>query len=186
VALFRYELIQDVIDTRLSTKQRGLLVRAIAAREHPGPFGDTVRVSRQTIDRWCRWWKAGGFAALVPRPARVAPRTPAEVLELAAAFKRENLARTATQVARILRATSGWSPSERTLQRHFERLELTAAAPSTPQVFGRFEASRPNELWTGDALCRNRHKASYVDSAVMPNGPTIRCWVRRSPTPKSA
>jgi len=152
VALFRYELIQDVIDTRLSTKQRGLLVRAIAAREHPGPFGDTVRVSRQTIDRWCRWWKAGGFAALVPRPARVAPRTPAEVLELAAAFKRENLARTATQVARILRATSGWSPSERTLQRHFERLELTAAAPSTPQVFGRFEASRPNELWTGDAL----------------------------------
>jgi putative transposase len=152
VALFRYELIQDVIDGRLSTKQRGPLVRAIAAREHVGPFGETVRVSRQTIDRWCRWWKAGGFAALVPQPARVAPRTPAEVLELAAAIKRENLARTATQVARILRAQSGWSPSERTLQRHFERLELGTPAPAVPAVFGRFEASRPNELWTGDAL----------------------------------
>ena len=101
VALFRYELIQDVIDARLSTKQRGPMVRAIAAREHVDPFGQVVRVSRQTIDRWCRWWKAGGFAALVPRPARVAPRTPAEVLDLAAAVKRENLARTATQVARI-------------------------------------------------------------------------------------
>lgn len=152
VALFRYELIQDVIDVRLSTKQRGPLVRQIAAREHVGPFGEKVVVSRQTIDRWCRWWRAGGFAALVPRPARVQPRTPAEVLELAAAIKRENLARTATQVARILRASAGWSPSERTLQRHFERLELTAPAPRTPEVFGRFEAARPNELWTGDAL----------------------------------
>jgi putative transposase len=152
VALFRYELIQDVIDVRLSTKQRGPMVRAIAAREHVDPFGATVRVSRPTIDRWCRWWRQGGFTALVPRPAKVTPRTPAEVLDLAAAIKRENLARTATQVARILRATSGWSPSERTLQRHFERLELTVAAPSAPEVFGRFEAARPNELWTGDAL----------------------------------
>jgi putative transposase len=114
VALFRYELIQDVIDVRLSTKQRGPLVRAIAAREHDGPFGEKVTVSRQTIDRWCRWWKAGGFAALVPRPAKVTPRTPAEVLDMAAALKRENLARTAAQVARILRAQSGWSPTERT------------------------------------------------------------------------
>jgi putative transposase len=152
VALFRYELIQDVIDVRLSTKQRGPLVRAIAAREHDGPFGEKVTVSRQTIDRWCRWWKAGGFTALVPRPAKVTARTPAEVLDLATALKRENLARTAAQVARILRAQSGWSPTERTLQRHFERLQLRAPALSPAQVFGRFEADRPNELWVGDAL----------------------------------
>jgi putative transposase len=151
VALFRYELIQEVINPVLSTRQRGVLVRELAAREHNGPFGEKIRVARNTIDRWVRWWRTGGFAALVPQPARVQPRTPAEVLDLAAAIKKENLARTATQVARILRAQSGWSPSERTLQRHFERLEL-AAPPPTPQVFGRFEASRPNEIWTGDAL----------------------------------
>jgi putative transposase len=151
VALFRYELIQDVIDVRLSTKQRGPLVRALAAKEHDGPFGEKIRVSRQTIDRWCRWWKAGGFAALVPRPAKVTPRTPAEVLDMAAALKRENLGRTAAQVARILRAQSGWSPTDRTLQRHFERLELRAVA-APREVFGRFEADRPNELWVGDAL----------------------------------
>jgi putative transposase len=152
VALFRYELIQDVIDVRLSTKQRGPLVRALAAKEHDGPFGEKVRVSRQTIDRWCRWWRQGGFAALVPRPAKVTPRTPAEVLDMAAALKRENLARTAAQVARILRAQSGWAPTERTLQRHFERLELRVPAAGPAEVFGRFEADRPNELWTGDAL----------------------------------
>jgi putative transposase len=170
VALFRYELIQEVIDPALSTRQRGPMVRALAAREHDGPFGEKVRVARNTIDRWCRWWRTGGFAALVPQPARVPPRTPAEVLDLAAAVKKENLGRTATQVARILRAQSGWSPSERTLQRHFERLELHAPPPSPAQVFGRFEAARPNEIWTGDALCRSRHNASYVDCPVMPHG----------------
>jgi putative transposase len=151
--LFRYELIQDVIDPALSTRARGRLVRELAAREHPGPFGIPVRVARPTIDRWARWWRAGGFEALVPRPARVEPRTPAEVLDLAVALKRETPQRTAAQIVRILRAQSGWAPSERTLQRHFARLELDRELAETPrQGFGRFEADRPNELWTGDAL----------------------------------
>ncbi|MGI5182410.1 helix-turn-helix domain-containing protein [Dactylosporangium sp. CA-152071] len=146
VALFRYRLIQDVIDVRLTSRERGVLATVIADREHDGPFGEKITVSRPTIDRWCRWWRRDGFAGLVPQPAQVRPRTPAEVLDMAAGLKRENLARTATQIARILRASTGWSPSERTLQRHFERLELYAPAPSGPaqtEVFGRFEADRP-------------------------------------------
>lgn len=152
VALFRYELIQEVIDPRLSSRARGRLVRQLAQREHPGILGGTVRISRPTIDRWARQWRAGGFEALVPSPARVSARTPAEVLALAAALKRENPVRTAAQVARILRAQSGWAPSERTLQRHFVRLALDGDVATRPQVFGRFEADRCNELWTGDAL----------------------------------
>ena len=155
VGLFRYELIQDVIDPALSTRQRGRRARELAAIEHAGPFGEKIRLSRNTIDRWARWYRTGGFDALVPQAAVVHPRTPAEVLDLAAALKRENPERTAAQVRRILRATSGWAPSDRTLQRHFERLELrgkTGASPGGSQVFGRFEASAPNELWTGDAL----------------------------------
>ena len=119
----------------------------------PGPFGEPVRVSRPSLDRWIRAWRSGGFDALMPPARQVTLRTPAEVLELAAALKRENPARTAAQVARMLRASGGWSPSERTLQRHFVRLELTTRPDgSPPPVFGRFEAARPNELWTGDAL----------------------------------
>jgi putative transposase len=60
VALFRYTLIQEVIDPSLSTRQRGALVRAIAAAEHDGPFGEKVTVARNTIDRWVRWWRTGG------------------------------------------------------------------------------------------------------------------------------
>jgi putative transposase len=155
VGLFRYELIQEVIDPQLSARQRGKLVRALAEAIHTDPFGARVRVSRPTIDRWIRWWRAGGFEALVPAPARVLPRTPVEVLEVAVALKRENPRRTAAQIVRILRAQSGWAPSERTLQRHFERLELDrelAAGGSAPEVFGRFEAQQVNEIWTGDVL----------------------------------
>lgn len=153
VGLFRYSLIREAADAKLSTKQRGRLVRALAQREHAGPFGTPVRVSRATIDRWIRDWRRGGFDALVPSPRRVAARTPAEVLELAAALKKEVPERTAAQVAAILRAHSGWAPDERTLQRHFVRLELnTRPDGSPPRAFGRFEAEAPNVRWTGDAL----------------------------------
>ena len=155
VALFRYSLIQEVISPHLTAAQRGRRVRQLAAGRHAGPSGELVRVSYQSINRWKRAYLDGGFGALVPAPRQAAPRTPAEVLELAAALKRENPERTAAQVQRILRATSGWAPSDRTLQRLFERLELNRPAADgdgQQQVFGRFEASRPNELWTGDAL----------------------------------
>jgi putative transposase len=154
VGLFRYELIQAVIDPALSTRQRGKLVRELAQATHTDPFGARVRISRQTIDRWIRRWRAGGFEALVPTPARVSPRTPGEVLEIAVALKRENPERTAAQIARIMYSQSGWAPSERTLQRQFVRLELDRElrAADPPEVFGRFEADRCNELWVGDVL----------------------------------
>jgi len=153
VGLFRYSLIREAADRGLPGRQRGRLVRALAEDEHAGPFGERVRISRATIDRWIRDWRRGGFDALVPAPRRVQPRTPAGVLDLAAALKRETPARTAAQVAAILREHAGWAPDERTLQRHFARLELrTRPDGSPPRAFGRFEAGARNERWTGDAL----------------------------------
>ncbi|TQC39032.1 transposase [Rhodococcus sp. WS4] len=153
IGLFRYQLICPALDPGLSTKARGRLVREIAGREHTDPSGNQVRYSRHTLDRWIRRYKAGGFDELIPSPRKPAARTDAVVLDLAAALKRENPARTAAQVQRILRASTGWAPSESTLLRLFHRLELIGpAAGDTPEVFGRFEAENPNDRWTGDAL----------------------------------
>lgn len=154
VGLFRYALIREAADPGLSTRQRGRLIRQLAEVEHVGPFGDRVRISRATLDRWVRAWRAGGFDALVPSQTRVEPRTPASVLDLAAALKREVPGRTAAQVAAILNTHApGSAPSPRTLQRHFARLELnTRPDGQPPRAFGRFEAEAPNQLWTGDAL----------------------------------
>jgi putative transposase len=153
IGLFRYMLIREAADPALTTRQRGAMVRAIAAREHKGPSGEPVRLTRWTLDKWIREWRRGGFDALVPAPRQSQPRTPPEVMELAVALKKENPARTAAQVQRILRAQSGWAPDERTIQRMFNRTGLTSlTTPEQAAVFGRFEASRPNEIWTGDAL----------------------------------
>lgn len=152
VALFRYQLICPALDEQLSTKARGRIVRAIAAKAHTGPFGGQHTYSRDTLDRWIRRYRAGGFDALVPSIRQPGSRIEGGVLELAAALKRENPGRTAAQVARILRASGGYSPSESTLLRLFHRRELMGPAAGEAVVFGRFEAAAPNERWVGDAL----------------------------------
>lgn len=59
IGLFRYQLICPALDEGLSTKQRGKLVREIAAATHTDPFGNQVRISRDTPDRWIRRYRAG-------------------------------------------------------------------------------------------------------------------------------
>lgn len=121
VALFRYQLICPALDPGLSTKARGRIVRAIAARTHAGPFGGQHRYSRDSLDRSIR---------------QPGSRIDTQVLELAVALKRENPQRTAAQVARILRASTGYSPSESTLLRLFHRRELMGPAVGEAVVFG--------------------------------------------------
>lgn len=89
VGLFRYSLIRDPADPGLSGAVRGALVRELAGMDHVGPDGEAVRVSRSTLDRWVRAYRAGDFDALVPTPRPRAARTAAETLELAVALKRE-------------------------------------------------------------------------------------------------
>jgi transposase InsO family protein len=152
VALFRYQLICPALDPELSTKARGRIVRAIAARTHAGPFGGQHSYSRDSLDRWIRRYRAGGFDALMPSVRQPGSRIDTAVLELAVALKRENPARTAAQVARVLRASGGYSPSESTLLRLFHRRDLMGPATGEQVAFGRFEADVPNQRWVGDAL----------------------------------
>ena len=89
---------------------------------------------------------------MTPSMRQPGSRIDTTVLELAVALKRENPARTAAQVARILRSSSGYSPSESTLLRLFHRRELIGPAIGQAPVFGRYEAEAPNQRWVGDAL----------------------------------
>src|SRR5699024_7540929 len=118
IALFRYQLIREAADEHLTGRQRGPMVRALAG-EHPGPFGQVIGVSKDTIDRWIRLWRRGGFDALKPSGRTQGPVTDPGVLALAETLKRERPARTAAQVRRIMITTLGDAPSESTLLRHF-------------------------------------------------------------------
>jgi putative transposase len=152
VGLFRYSLIRQAADEALSGRERGALVRRLAAETHLGSHGERVRVSRNTLDRWIRSYRSGGFAALVPEPRHVDPRTPIELLELAEALRVEEPMRTAAQIARVIAEAKGYSPSPRTIQRHLARAGLPWRGEGSRRIFGRFEAEQPNELWIGDAL----------------------------------
>ncbi|WP_249019417.1 DDE-type integrase/transposase/recombinase [Conexibacter sp. S30A1] len=157
IGLFRYALIRDPADLGLSKAERGRLVRALAERDHLGPDGRLVRVSATTLRRWICAYRHGGFEALLPRHRVVAVRTPAEMLQLAFALKRERPGRTAAQVREIMLANSGDGEvvlGLRTLQTHLARegLNVRGDGRSAGKVYGRFEASVRNELWTGDGL----------------------------------
>src|SRR5487761_328955 len=153
IALWRWSLIEPAMDAGLTSRQRGQIVRELAGHEPAGPSGRMVSVSRKTIDRWVTARRAGGFDALVPAPRQCSPRTDPQVVDLAVGLKKENLARTAAQVRRVLAAQLGWAPSERAIQRWFEARELTTRpGGQPPQAYGRFEAGRVNEIWTADLM----------------------------------
>ena len=66
IGLFRYQLICPALDEGLSSKQRGKLVRQIAAPTHTDPFGNQVRISRETLDRWIRRYRPAGSRRWCP------------------------------------------------------------------------------------------------------------------------
>ena len=69
-ALWRYSLIREAVDARLSCGERGALVRSLAARLHAHPSGELRAVGRSTLDDWIRAYRAGGFQALLRGSAR--------------------------------------------------------------------------------------------------------------------
>ncbi|HEX2703570.1 MAG TPA: DDE-type integrase/transposase/recombinase [Solirubrobacteraceae bacterium] len=152
IGLFRWQIVGEATDMSLSARERGRLVRALAEREHLAPDGHRVRVRRNTLDRWIRAYREGGFDGLVPAPRRVANTTPERLLELAVALRREQPARTAAQIHRIIVEAEGAAPSARTIQRHLAALGLPWRGSPVARALGRFEAESRNELWTGDAL----------------------------------
>jgi putative transposase len=152
IGLFRWQIVGEATDMSLSARERGRLVRALAEREHLAPDGRRVRVTRTTLDRWIRAYREGGFDGLVPAPRRVANSTPERLLELSVALRREQPARTAAQIHRIIVEAEGAAPSARTIQRHLVAAGLPWRGSPVARALGRFEAESRNELWTGDAL----------------------------------
>ena len=110
-----------------------------------------MQVSRKTIDRWIRAWHKGGFEALLPGDRKCEPVTRGERAgDGGGAEAGEHGAHRGAGAADHGGAQAGDAPSERTLQRHFAREDLTT--PRGARVFGRFEAGAPNVLWVADVL----------------------------------
>jgi len=155
VALFRFHLIAEAVDPAVSSAERGLIVRGLAAFAHQHPDGTMRTYSRGTLDRWVRAYRARGLAGLMPvaRSDTGAVRRHPELLAEAAALRAELAARSSGAIADILLRRHGVAVSERTIRAHLRRRGLhRAAIGGVPRAFGRYEATRPNERWITDVL----------------------------------
>jgi putative transposase len=156
LALFRYSVIAEAINPRLSPAERGRVARELAARTWVTPEGTERYFSRTSIDRWLRSYAKDGLAGLrrLPRTDKGRPRAQGRWLAEAAKLRRAVPARSSAQIVDIIARAHGVFLSERTVREHLRRLGLSrqalAAAPA--RAYGRFEADRPNEIWIGDVL----------------------------------
>lgn len=156
VALFRFGVISEAVSPALTPVERGLVVRALAARTWTTPEGVERSVSRVTIDRWVLAYRRDGLAGLrpVPRADRGRARSQGQWLEEAARLRRALPSRSSAQIVDAIARAHGVVVSERTVRAYLRRLGLTRAALTAEpaKAFGRYEASAPNEIWIGDVL----------------------------------
>ena len=169
IALHRWAVIAEATSDRLSSAERGALVRGIAGRAHTHPDGSSRRYSRGTIDRWIRAWRAGGLEGLRPseRSDAGTVRAHPELAEDAVALRLELPSRSAAQIASIIFHRHGVTVSERTVRDQLRRKGLhREALEAEPKVFGRYEAGRPNERWITDVLVGPWVPHPKVDTSV--------------------
>lgn len=154
LALWRYHLIAEALDPKLGGRERGFLVRQIAG-EHTTLTGEPRQVSRNTLDRWIRRYRAEGLAGLRdhPRSDHGSARVDAALLDEAIRLRLEVPARSAAHISEIIATRHGVRIAERTLAEQFRRRGLTRAELLRDgRTFGRYEADAPNVRWIGDVL----------------------------------
>jgi putative transposase len=155
VALHRWAVIAEAAGQGLTGRERGALVRQIAARAHAHPDGSSRRYCRGTIDRWLRAWRKGGLDGLRPgeRSDTGIVRAHPELFAEASALRLELPGRSAAQIASILFHRHGITVSERTVRGQLRRAGLhREALAAEPKAYGRYEAAAPNERWITDVL----------------------------------
>ncbi len=154
IALFRYSVIAEAANPRLTPTERGLVVRRLTQGSFEDPGGMIRSFSRATLDRWVAAYTRDGLAGLEPATRSDAgrPRDQAPWLAEAARLRRELPTRSSAGIVDAIgRVHKVWL-SERTVRAHLAREGLSRAALSSEpaKAFGRFQAERPNELWCGD------------------------------------
>jgi transposase InsO family protein len=158
IALSRFSAISALVGQGLESAERRQLLRQLSLLDHEQPDGEWRRYSRETLRRWLRDYQERGLEGLRPRPRRDRGqiREHAELIEEACRLRRELPERSADQIARIMQLRTGiWVPP-RSIRRHLSQRGLRRAELITTEtvanVFGRFQAEHPNELWIADFL----------------------------------
>ena len=79
IALFRFRIVADATNSRLSPAERGQIVRELARQSHVQPDGSSRVYSRGTLDRWLQRTQAPYRVAVRSRPPDTAGFKPLKI-----------------------------------------------------------------------------------------------------------
>lgn len=155
IALFRHSLVGALAELEHGQLRHEL--ERISKRRHKHPSGRLKRVSKATLKRWLKAFRAGGFEALKPALRRdygSSRAIPEEWIKKAISLRREIPSRSARMLVDILGRLEG-CPSicphtlDTVLRRRGWTRRQAGKKPKKRRL--RWEAIHVNDLWQGDA-----------------------------------
>jgi transposase len=157
MALCRYQAISAYLALDPPRGQRRQLLEQLAQRTWPGPDGEPLRASAETLRSWVRRYRRNGLPGLMDkrRPRRGIQALTPEQIETVLALKREVPERSLDRIIRIAEGMGLMEPGvlrRSTLHRVLQQAGLSARprSQSDKKDLDRFEALAPNDLWQSD------------------------------------
>lgn len=156
-ALFRFEVISELLDKNLDRAERSRIRQNILARTFIRPDGREWRIATRTLAEWVQRYEMGGLAGLEKRPDKRRGEMKAlapEVLENAKTLRLALPTRSIQDIRDHLKHVgkidiSKVSPS--TLNRHLNRVGATKEKYySEKGIFQPFQKAHINQLWQSD------------------------------------
>jgi putative transposase len=162
VAVFRFSVISDfVTGIGMNRSEKRRLMQEKCARKWQIPFSEKTRISRGTIQRWCRVYRNSGddLKSLYPQDrsdqgkARAMDEdTGLALIKLRLSLPALTVPRLIEQMNRQKRVTPGIILNNSTVYRFLHQQNLMAPQMKQPVDRRKFEAELPNDLWQSDVM----------------------------------
>ena len=162
VAVFRFSVISDFVTAiSMSRAEKKRLLREKCSRKWQIPFSEKTRISRGTIQRWCRIYRnsGGDLKSLYPKDRSDQGKARAMDEETCLSLIGLRLAMPALTVPQLIeqmnaqnRVTPGIVLNNSTVYRFLHQHNLMASQMKKPVDRRKFEAELPNDLWQSDVM----------------------------------
>lgn len=171
VALFRFGVLGPLVSRdKFEHGELSAIIRELASKTYDIPNSKRVHLSRQTIQKWYRDWKAGDVYALSPKPRidKNVCQLPKKIQDALLTAKLDNRSRSIKTVIEMLEnngLVAKGKLSKATVHRFLRNNNLSHRGSSTTDTIERrsFVAQYACDLWQGDVL----HGPSILTKGVL-------------------
>jgi len=156
IGLFRYGLIHSLLQEGLPKGEKAALIRQILSKTYDIPNSSRTTISERTLFTYLKWYREGGFHALVPDERKDAGSVriiPEATLKKAFELKEELPERSVREIIQMLEL-SGDAPEgllkNSTLSRIMSNNIQTVPKTKSSKILRRFQKENVNDTWQSD------------------------------------